>query len=269
MTDDQVFSSWAEWITRTSQELTHIYSDRDVFLHIQLMFDTNPAMSPLDDPDSYSESAHHVLSWLARLYGHEALMFIRREFDTQPGTINLLKLFSEMEARPQILTRKRYRSMYDALSVPESVKDDLANDHFDSFKRIVGATPADDYIDPVQVAEDRKALDSQIEIVREFANRNLAHRTAQWDAPAINVPDDLDGPLDAICKTFNRYYPLLTGKSMPDPMPHITFFWQECMTHPLATDAYFEAKKNGLEKARRDISRAVLERIKSRGGAPT
>lgn len=49
MTDDELYASWGEWITRISEELTGVYNDRDIFRHVKLMFETNPAMCR-DDP---------------------------------------------------------------------------------------------------------------------------------------------------------------------------------------------------------------------------
>lgn len=83
--------------------------------------------------------------------------------------------------------------------------------------------------------------------------------------PPLNVPDDLDEPLDAIRDTFNKYYPLLTGKSMPDATPTIVFDWTECLREPLATDEYYEAIKAGSRREAESQSRAVLESIKNRG----
>jgi hypothetical protein len=64
-------------------------------------------------------------------------MFIRREFDTQAGTINVLNLLSEVQKRPQVLRRRRFRQFFDALAIPEYAKDGLANDYFNRFN-IVG-----------------------------------------------------------------------------------------------------------------------------------
>jgi hypothetical protein len=201
------------------------------------------------------------------MYAVEVLMFIRREYDTQAGTINLLKLFSQMKDRPTVLSRGRYRSRYDTMTAPASVKDDLANNHFDTFDHIKGPTPSLDYVSPAQIDRDRKAVEASTDVVREYTNRDLAHRTPDWNTPSIGVPDDLDPPLAAILATFNRYYPLLTGKSLGDPTPAITFNWQECLTHALATPEYFDMAAQGLAAARRAKSQEVLARI-VRGKTP-
>lgn len=109
LSDEQLFASWSEWITRTSEELAEVYLNRHVFLNIKAMFDNNRGLISKENADQLSESAHFVLGWLARLYAHDTLMFMRSEFDSQRGTINLLSLFSEIEQRPGVLTRRRYR----------------------------------------------------------------------------------------------------------------------------------------------------------------
>jgi hypothetical protein len=243
-TDDELYTSWAQSIERTASELSHIYNSRDVFRHVRMMFDTQPAMFR---PRSsvYTDSAAFVLSWLARMYAVEVLMFIRREYDTQSNTINLLKLLGEMKDRPTVLTRQRLRRQYDKMTAPESVKDEVANGHFENLEVERGAMPEADHVAAKQILDDLAVVEAQTATVRKYANRELAHRTEEWQPPSIGVPDDLDPPLSAILGIFNRYYPLLTGKSMSNPTPQITFYWEECLTHVLATNAYFEAVKQG------------------------
>ena len=54
MSDNELFDSWAEWIDRTSREITEVYNNREIFLHIKLMFDTNPAFCQKDSRHSQS-----------------------------------------------------------------------------------------------------------------------------------------------------------------------------------------------------------------------
>ncbi len=105
--------SWTDWLVRTHGEIAHIYNSRDMFSHVRLMFDTNPAMFQ-PGTTYYTQSAMCVLSWLTRMYAIEVLMYIRREYDSQDNTQNLLKLLGEMERRPDLLSRGRYRRHFDA-----------------------------------------------------------------------------------------------------------------------------------------------------------
>ena len=70
MTDDQLFEDWANWITRTAEELTDIYLNRFVFVNIKRMFDTTPAFSCSYDSTRLTDSSLFVLGWLSRLYAN-------------------------------------------------------------------------------------------------------------------------------------------------------------------------------------------------------
>lgn len=168
------------------------------------MFDNNPRLADEKHPEVYSESSRFVLGWLARLYAHDTLMFIRREFDKQAGTINVLNLLSEIQKRRQVLTRRRYRQFFEPLRMPEYAKDGLANDYFNRFNIVRGLTEADDYISPDQAKQDLDSLGTQVEAVHEFANRMLAHRAPPWQPPPLNVSDDLDSELRAVQEVFNN-----------------------------------------------------------------
>lgn len=235
MSDDELYESWAEWIKRTARELVDVYLNRYVFLHLKAMVDTNPAIQTV--------SGRSFLNWLAGLYAHDALMFIRREFDTQNGTINLLHLLSEIESRPTVLTRKRYRAIFDDATVEEWAKDHLANHFFDRLELEKGAVAADDHLGPSRTKADREDVEAKLAPALDIANRLLAHRTPPWEAPPFSALKDLDAALDAVYQCFTRYYPLLTGSAMVSPTPMIQFDWTECFVHPWATDEYFRRSR--------------------------
>ena len=45
------------------------------------------------------------------------------------------------------------------------------------------------------------------------------------------IPKDTDDALFAVQTLFDKLYPLLTGKSMPDPTPAIQFDWEDAFRH--------------------------------------
>jgi hypothetical protein len=52
------------------------------------------------------------------------------------------------------------------------------------------------------------------------------------ECPPILVPKDTDNALFAVQECFDKFYPLLTGKSMPEPTPAIQFDWEDAFgTH--------------------------------------
>lgn len=260
MSDDELFTSWGEWITRTAQELTEVFEHRFLFDSLREMFHHNPKL--------HTRSGQFIMEWQARLYGRDVLLFIRREFDTQPGTNNTLKLLSEMEVRPGVLTRVRYRAFVDRLPWSEEARIGYTNSFFNSFRFIGDGSASTDYLDPAGIAADRDALHERIKTVLLYANRNLAHRTPEWDVPNISVPTDTDAALQAVQDCFNRFYPLLTGKSMPEPTPGIQFDWEESFRYVWMTQEVAEAINAAEEAKRQAKSKSVLDGIGNRDGNP-
>lgn len=262
MSDDELFASWVEWITRTSEEISDVYHNRYVMRTIQMMFDENPKL--------HTESGGHVWGWIALLYARDCLMFIRREFDTQNNSINLLKLLGEISARPTILSRARFRKLYDKCTVPEGVKDEMSSHDFNRAGVVTGPDgPGSDYINPDVVKTDLAETKQQVEVLLEYANRVLAHRTGEWGQPEIRIPNDLDAPLEAIHGCFNKYYVLLTGKNLENPEPHVLFDWQDCFNYAWATNAYHERAERETRERRETEARGVLESIKTAAGSRT
>ena len=257
MGDGELFTSWGEWITRTAGELTEVFEHRFLFNSIREMFDHNPNL--------HTESGQFVMEWQARLYGRDVLLFIRREFDTEPGTNNTLKLLGEMKARPRVLTRARYRAFFDQLHMPDEPKDGLANSFFNRFSFVGDGKSPTDYLHPAGIAGEHDALKEKIKAVLLYANRNLAHRTPEWDVPNISVPRDTDNALFAVKECFDKFYPLLTGRSMPEPTPGIQFDWEDAFRHSWMTPEVAD-KINAAKQAGREAkSKAVLDEIKNRG----
>ena len=257
MSDDQLFENWAGWITRTAAELTEVFEHRYLFNSIRDMFDYNPKL--------HTESGQFVMEWQARLYGRDVLLFVRREFDTQPGTNNTLKLLGEMESRPKILSRARYRAFFDKLAMSEEPKNGLANSFFNSFRIVGDGKSHDDYLDPAGIAVEREVLKERIQAVLLYANRNLAHRTPEWEASPIVVPKDTDNALFAVQECFDKFYPLVTGRSMPEPTPAIQFDWEDAFRHAWMPSDVAE-RISLAEQARREArSLAVIDEIKNRG----
>jgi hypothetical protein len=170
-----------------------------------------------------------------------------------------------MQDRPKILTRARYHKLHETLPWPEEEKKRYADTYFNTFRIIGDGSSVTDYLAPAGIAAESEALKKGIEKVLLYANRNLAHRTPEWDPPPIEVPHDTEAALQAVQACFDKFYPILTGKSMPQPTPAIQFDWEESFRHPWMTDEVAAAVRKADEAKRQEQSRAVLERITNRG----
>jgi hypothetical protein len=254
MTEDELFASWTEWIERSADELAEVYHHRFMFREVRRMFDTNPGL--------HTVPGQLVMDWLARLHGRDAMMFIRREYDSQPGTINTRQLLTEMEQRAaSVLTRERYRRFYEHEPPRRGITTSIADTDFNRFGYVGDGHSPSDHVDPVGIAADRAALEAGTDTVRLVANRLVAHRTPEFEVPVVNVPDDLEGPLEAVRTCFDKYYVLLTGKSMSSPTPIIQFDWTDCFRRAWATDAYDAAWREERDQRGREQSQRALRSL--------
>ncbi len=76
------------------------------------------------------------------------------------------------------------------------------------------------------------------------------------------IPTDTDAALAAVRDCFDRFYPLLTGKSMPDPTPTIQFDWEESFRYQWMTDDVAIAMMNAEEEERQRKSQEALNSLK-------
>ena len=173
-----------------------------------------------------------------------------------------------MQDRPTILSRARYRAFCDRLPWNDGeAKKAYADSFFNKFKLIGDGKSVTDYLDPAGLEDESKALKAGIDKVLLYANRNLAHRTPEWEPPPIVIPTDTDDALFAVQALFDKLYPLLTGKSMPDPTPAIQFDWEDVFRHAWMPPDVAEDINAAEQAAQEAKSQAVIDEIKNRGKA--
>src|SRR5713101_4089107 len=98
MPADELYARWQEQIKRIYTETVYLFTTRHRFRCVQEMFRDNAALNKIGG-DLYG--------WLTGMWGRDAIIGVRRELDDQAGTINLVNLLHEIEARPDVLTRRR------------------------------------------------------------------------------------------------------------------------------------------------------------------
>lgn len=152
----------------------------------------------------------HVLDWMYFNYVTAIAMTLRRELDHQK-TANLRHLLHEMEERPQVITRGRYRALW-----PESERRDRFGGPDRDFERHqivrVRHDPERDYIAPEEFRSDREQLITQTEVVREFVERTFAHRSPE--KPAAVTLKQVHDAVEAIVEMFKKYYTLFRAASL-------------------------------------------------------
>src|SRR5688572_11381968 len=99
MAADDLYGRWQCFVRRIYTETVYIFTTRYRFREIERLYQQNPQLSACGGD---------VYEWLFGMWGRDALMGIRRELDGQSNTVNLNHLLREIEARPDVLTRRRY-----------------------------------------------------------------------------------------------------------------------------------------------------------------
>jgi hypothetical protein len=121
----------------------------------------------------------NVYRWLLGMWGRDAVMSIRRELDNQAGTINLITMMHEIEARPDVLTRRRYLAFIKSTEI--EFMPELMSRGFDKLGGVcvVGGTkdPHDDILAPERIRADRKELQEKTKKAFDYAQRIVSHRT--------------------------------------------------------------------------------------------
>ena len=135
MAEDNLWQEWRDDIERIKQDIYELFSSRRTFRDVAEVFRGN---ARLQDVGSY------LWDWMRVSYASYVVMRVRRETDDQGNTINLIQLLREIEARPEVITRRRYLEM---LGIAEDR--DLEASSSDYFTREwVGAGTRPDPNDP-------------------------------------------------------------------------------------------------------------------------
>jgi hypothetical protein len=156
-----------------------------------------------------------LFKWMADNYVDAALMVIRRELDIQAGTENLRNLLEDIVEHPEVLTRARYLAEW------KPGRDlEFANRIFDSFTPVrVQDDSNADYINPTDVKADLESLVADADRLRVFAERTRAHRTPERGIDPTVTFGELHRPIADVRRVVEKYYAILTLRSVADWEP--------------------------------------------------
>ena len=218
MPADELYVRWQDDIETIKNSTVHLFTSRVRFRDIARWSRENPAFR--NEP----ESASDVFDWLTLLWGHDALLAIRRELDETPTTICLKQMLHEMEARADVLTRRRYLAHIqptDSPRIREFMNRDF--DRWGAVRPLGAGDPLDDQLDPHLIRADRESLESGTAEAVEYANRIVAHRT-RFAELQITL-DRIHAAVDAIEPVMKKYYCLLTASSLVTSEATFQFDW--------------------------------------------
>jgi len=163
---------------------------------------------------------------------------IRRQLDTRKGVVSFANLLRELVAFPEVMSRKRFVTLYKG-----SVVERFADGDFDRF-----AEEGMIHINPSKARADLAQLSQLWKTAEQYVNEHIAHigeQAIQELKAGITQPptfEDLDRCQDCMEELLKKYILLFEAKSWITVLP--TFdFWQEIFTEP-----WIAPNRQGSEK---------------------
>lgn len=190
--DDTLYGEWQHWIRhQIHDEWIELGSKQETFDLIAEIVRNNPRLQ---------RTGGHVLDWMYFNYVAAIAMTLGREMDHQK-TANLRHLLHEMEERPQVMTRGRYRMLW-----PEGDRHDRFWGPDRDFERHqIVRVPEDaerDHIAPAEFKAAREQLIAKTEVVWEFVERTVAHRSPK--KPGTVTLKQVHDAVDTIVEMFQK-----------------------------------------------------------------
>jgi hypothetical protein len=196
MSPDERYATWVAYLERSYSEIAEGFWYRKLYRAVGTMFATNRTFE-------VTEGAIHAWHWIRDMYGHYAIILIRREVDDQARAQTLQNLL-DLEAHPEVLAA---RARGNRVPTPDEIRG------------------------------DRETLTAGTQKVVDYANRFIAHRTPPG-APDVTFAE-IDDALRAIRHTLRKYVGVIGGSDIRTT-PEATFDWAAPFRIPWIGPAFKE-----------------------------
>lgn len=208
---DQKFKQWQECLDKIYSEIQGLLINRYIFLEVQKIIKSNPKI----------QIGSAFYDWIGIIYPAAMVMGVRRQLDTRSDSISLARLLADIEKNPEILSRKRYLSLYEGSALPIEVPEK-------EFDGLAGSGAP--HIDPKNVLEDLRNMEDKASKIRKFANKRIAHfgKSSFQDFPTFG---DLDECLDLLEELLKKYMLLLRAQG-GDILPSFLYDWKKIFRYP-------------------------------------
>ncbi len=210
LSDDEVFADWLRWIERAHDEALDQGWRHKMFRLMRGVAEQNADLR---------RTGRFFLQWAADNYVAASAMALRRELDTRSGAENLFHLLCEMQQRPNVLSRARFRSTWTGTG-----KHYKADTVFDDLGIIPSPEGRDfDHIDPNKIEEDREKLKSADD-VPEHVQATIAHRMPVRPEEPIPTYGEFHDAHETIWQVIVRYREILTHRTKDSREPPDEWF---------------------------------------------
>ena len=204
----QVFRKWRRWLQRIeNDQLQDLLIDRHIFHQFRDCI----------TPHVGSNRGADLASWMGQNYVAFAATAIRRMVEppkTSWKSISLIILLTDLAANDSLLTRERFRGLYEnSVAKPFADRD---------FATITGSKAATK-MSAARINRDIRALKAASRKIKKLVDKVVAHTEAdRRKVPRVQY-GEIDKAIDLLEQTYRRYFLLLSG-SCPNPIVPLDAF---------------------------------------------
>jgi hypothetical protein len=209
----QIRRKWRRWLKTIGHDLGNLLTSRDI--HEQIRHMIVSLNKRIKAPSLY-------YNWLVNNYVDSITIRIRRLGDHDRRCISLYRLIEDILENRSVLTRDYYVSRY-----PKWMQEQgFADRDFDNF-----AKKRSKLISERKLEHDMRRLDKDIDHIRKFANRWIAHCDLRRRRLRTRTHKDVDSALKDVDELFCKYNLLVTRGGMTTAKPVLQFDWREPLRH--------------------------------------
>lgn len=212
MSYDTQFEKWNKWLDAIYNDVQGLLVDRYIYQEVQKIIRANPKIQV--------ESSFY--EWMRNVYATSAVIGVRRQLDKDKKSISFMRLLEEIRNKPEIISRKRYISLYSNSVLPK----DFAHHDFD---RLFGKDRA--YINPKMVGKDMDLLNMKTEKIKKFANKRIAHFDKS-DFKNLPTYAELNECLDYLEKLLKKYLSIFRAEAHIKIVPVWQYDWKQIFKYP-------------------------------------
>jgi len=189
---DKLYGKWQKTFKIIEEQLKDLLIKQSIYQDILNIASSN---SNINGPNIY-------WTWLLRIYMNDLIIGIRRQLDNRRGKPSIKRLFSDIIKNSAVLSRERYINLHLDLSDKDGSK-------IESVKRFELNFSKEEQlnIDTAMVQKDLNILLEKGNIIKDFADKRIAHYDEREEPSVISLRDTWDC-LDYLEKLFLKYNPL-------------------------------------------------------------
>jgi hypothetical protein len=207
----QKLEKWDRWLDTILNEVENLVLFQSVYQELQSIIDKN---KDIQKPSIFYD-------FLFSSYIAWAVMTVRRIGKPQKDSISFTALLEDMRNNPNLLSRKRFVSLYKKEHRKQAERD---------FDRVTGAKGLE-HVDPTMISSDIAELEAATKTIEDYADKVVAHHD-QRKLTKLPTWNDLKDCIPVIERLALKYQLLLRARDEDTLLPVILYDWKEVFYRP-------------------------------------